>query len=353
MLQRAEAYRITVRFPWIDAIWMKRLGDAQTWVEVDPLTTSPELQQFARRKAYQLQLDAGCLLSVTRQQGKYVLTQAVPVTIEHIAKPPTHTGDFLFGADPEFILSRFQHPLIAGNYVPRHNWIGTDNLRISAEKQIPALVELRPNAQRDASHLFHELAHLIHELDDYVVDDTIHFVAGSMPFPGIALGGHVHVSGVWPEVDLVRVLDNYLALPLALCEWEQEAKARRPRYGQLGDVRFQSHGGFEYRTCPSWLEHPDWAAGVVHLVEFLSRNYTLFNYRWLSDDGVSQAFYDANASTLAPITQLIWEELWHWRNHFQDFAVIERMFQKIASKTKWSRTDDFRINWRASCEKML
>jgi hypothetical protein len=353
MGQHAESYRITIRFPWIDAIWMKRLGDAQIWEERDPLAMPPELHQFCLRKAYQLNFDTGCLLCVTREEGRYTLTHAIPVTIASLTRPTPPPGGLNFGADPEFILSRFQHPLIAAHYVPRHNWIGTDTLRISADKQIPALVELRPNAQRHPHGLLKELAQLIHLLDDYIVDDSIHFIAGSMPFPGVALGGHVHVSGIWPEVDLIRVLDNYLALPLALCEWADQPKSRRPRYGQLGDVRFQSHGGFEYRTCPSWLEHPDYAAGVLELVAFYCENYSLFQYRWLSDPRIVQAFYQADEACLAPIAQLIWEELWHWRNRVSNFEAVESLFQRLLAHTKWSRTDDFRINWREIDKKML
>lgn len=346
MIQRAEAYRITVRYPWIDLIWMKPLGDARAWVEVDSLAVAPELKQFCLRMAYQLQMDSGCLLCVSRQQGRYVLNHAIPVTIVNITKPPILQSGLRFGADPEFVLVRNKHPLNAAKYIPRHNWIGTDYLRLSVDKQIPALVELRPIAQSEVTQLYLEIRKLIKELDDYVVDDSIHFIAGSMPFPGLALGGHLHVSGILPEVDFVRVLDNYLALPLALCEEERDVKARRPRYGQLGDIRFQPHGGFEYRTCPSWLEHPDWTSGVLELFAFLTENYQHFHQRWLSDTRMVKAFYEANETLLFPVVQLIWEDLWQWRNHFSDFMVIERLFHRILSRMKWARSGDFRKNWR-------
>lgn len=39
-----------------------------------------------------------------------------------------------------------------------------------------------------------------------------------MPQPGFPLGGHLHFSGVALNGALLRALDNYLALPLALLE---------------------------------------------------------------------------------------------------------------------------------------
>lgn len=351
-MQRAESYRITVRFPWIDAVWVKKLGDAQRWMEIDVHALAPDLHQFCLRMAYTLQYDTGCLLSITRHLGKYKLTHAIPVTIVSITRPTILNEQVRFGADPEFVLRRFEHLLIAANYVPRHSWIGTDTLRIAVDKQVPALVELRPEAELNAARLSSSISRLIQTLDQFVIDDSIHFIAGSMPFPGVALGGHVHISGVWPEVDLIRVLDNYLALPLAMCEWPT-SKARRPRYGQLGDIRFKAHGGFEYRTCPSWLEHPDFTIGVLTIVEFLTTHHALFTFRWLSDPGIVTAFYAAEEGKLLPIVQLIWEEFWQWRDAFSDFNPVANMFGRIFAGYKWSTTDDFRTNWHEQYEKML
>ena len=70
------------------------------------------------------------------------------------------------------------------------------------------------------------------------------------------------MSRIWLTSRLLRVLDNYLALPFILIE-DQNTKLRRPRYGFLGDFRRKTHGGFEYRTLPSWIVSPRITKGVI------------------------------------------------------------------------------------------
>ncbi|MCZ4142661.1 hypothetical protein BZG17_33240, partial [Escherichia coli] len=114
-----------------------------------------------------------------------------------------------------------------------------------------------------------------------ITDHTLIWQAGSMPQRGLPLGGHVHFSGITLNGELLRTLDNYLALPLAMLQ-DPRGDARRPRYGALGDFRLKSHGGFEYRTLPSFLVSPLVAKGVVGLAGLIASNYRRLRQRPLA-----------------------------------------------------------------------
>jgi hypothetical protein len=343
-----EHYRVSVKFPWIDSIWRKTVGVAQFWKQLD---TAPgnavieEIKQFCLIQTYAHGFDQGSLVCINRLNGRIQLEKIIPL---HIAfEPPiAQSKDApLFGSDPEFILTRNQHPLVAEKYVPLHTEIGTDTIRVHASKTIPALVELRPSPMPTAQAHFTRIRTLVHSLDSYMYDKAIHFIAGSMPFPGLSLGGHLHFSGLICHVDLVRVLDNYLALPLALLENPSELKQRRPRYGRLGDIRFKPHGGFEYRTLPSWLDCPRTAYGVLVLGQHLVQHYPLFQLRLLTGFIAQQAFYQSDIVLLQAWSKSIWEDLYQKRHKFTDFAPISDLFRRILHGPTWSKTNDFRTNW--------
>lgn len=354
---KTEQFRVTVKYPWIDGIWRLAIGVGQQWVEI-PIDSDQailaQLKRFCLRIAYAHGLDKGCLICVNRENGRFIASKIVPVAISFLNPFVETKKTFLIGADPEFVLTRLNQPLIADRYLPRHSEIGNDYVRITSTTRIPALVEMRPAPAKDAEQLGMHLNRLITELDDYIYDSHIHFVAGSMPFPGLSLGGHLHFSGVPCEVDLIRCLDNYLALPLSLMENPTDLKHRRPKYGLLGDIRFQPHGGFEYRTLPSWLESPVITFGVLAMAVCVVQNVHLFPLRLLSDFKIQNAFYNMDFIVLKEATQLIWQDLFSKRALIHNFPLIDQLFKRVFVQHPWSKSDDFRTNWRLMInEKMI
>jgi len=77
----------------------------------------------------------------------------------------------------------------------------------------------------------------------------------------VALGGHIHFSGVDADRRLITLLDTFIATPLrAITDC---SKRDSTGYGKLGEYRNQPHG-WEYRSPCSWISHPLIAQGVLN-----------------------------------------------------------------------------------------
>ncbi|WP_455565827.1 putative amidoligase domain-containing protein, partial [Paenibacillus darwinianus] len=163
-----------------------------------------------------------------------------------------HSGMLLIGADPEFVLLRPDGTIVsADRFFPPTGAAGTDTVR-SGTRLLRPIVELRPDPAGDPDGLLRNLWRLLHRASALTAGQPLRWLAGAMPVRGVALGGHLHLSGVELNARLLRTLDSFVALPLAAVE-DAAGRRRRLRYGALGDFRRQPHGGFEYRTPPSWL----------------------------------------------------------------------------------------------------
>lgn len=343
-----EQFRVSVKFPIVETIWQRAMGVTPIWKVIPILTQGMVIEQIKRmalKVAYEHEFDKGCMVCISRENGRISITDIVPVDIKLQESLPYPNAAFMLGADPEFILTRNGHPLIANKYLPHHREIGTDLIRINAGKRIPGLAELRPHPATTSLILTQRLGQLINMADDFIVDECIHFIAGSMPQHGLPLGGHIHFSGISCTAELIRCLDNYLALPLAMME-SNTFSMRRPKYGFLGDIRMKSHGGFEYRTLPSWLESPEITLGVLELATFIVENHKKLRQRPLQHKNVKEAFYQANTSHLLVSVKRIWDEIQRMHVIKAKLQRLEPLFNTLFCEQTWSKCCDFRRNWR-------
>lgn len=180
--------------------------------------------------------------------------------------------EILIGADPEFLLVGPDGRVVsASRYFPRDGAAGSDALRVRGQLRCP-VAELRPDPAVDPDGLLRGIRGLMRRAEAMTAaaGRPLRWLAGGMPVPGFALGGHLHLS-IPPSTRLLRVLDSCVALPLAAAE-DARAVKRRPRYGALGDFRVKSHG-FEYRTPPSWLVSP-LAAQAAFAAALLAARHT-------------------------------------------------------------------------------
>lgn len=204
----------------------------------------------------------------------------------------------LMGMDPEFLLLRES----TGRVVPASRYLPMDGVAgCDAGPQERAACSrwrrLRPAPRGEPRALLAQLMSAAREADRLIADRSLRWRAGGMPLRGWALGGHLHFSGVTLCAPLLRALDNYLALPLFLLE-DIRAAARRPRYGVLGDFRPQPHGGFEYRTLPSFLVSPVIAKGAVCLAHLIVSHYEDPSLRPLDREDLHAAFYSGGKAPL-------------------------------------------------------
>jgi hypothetical protein len=263
------------------------------------------------------------------------------------AKNPSVSSSrpILIGADPEFILRKPNGKIVsADRFMDREGAVGCDAVVLSGHRIVLPLVELRPQPSTSPIALTRHLRFLMQKAEKMINEPQLDWLAGAMPVKGLPLGGHIHFSGVEVNSELLRVLDNYLALPLVLLESES-ANHRRPRYGFLGDFRRQSHGGFEYRSLPSWLVSPIVTVGVLSLGLVIAHHYVNLQQRPLRLLEVQRAFYQGDKDRIKPIAAKLWLDIKETGMYEKYQKELSQLFQMILLKEAWQEEQDFRNNW--------
>lgn len=258
----------------------------------------------------------------------------------------------MLGADPEFLLLSARGKAVpASRYVERAGVVGCDGIvhsggwpRQQLEQPVYPLAELRPRPSASPRELARHVELALQLAAQKFSDPSLRWVAGGMPLKGLPLGGHIHFSGVLLHTPLVRALDNYLALPLLLAESEQSI-GRRPRYGALGAVRRQPHGGFEYRTLASWLASPILARGVFALAKLIADYYPLLTRRPLDDPSVQARYYRGDKQRLKRTVVLLWLDLERLPAYRDYYSELKSLKERLFSMEPWDEQADFRKLW--------
>ncbi|MEI7024359.1 hypothetical protein WBG83_01470 [Paenibacillus sp. y28] len=258
-------------------------------------------------------------------------------------------GDqLLLGADPEFMLRTPEGKVkSAALFFARKGLVGCDAVMLRDRTALFPLVELRPKPSGEPKQLIRHLRQAMQLAAARINMPDLEWLAGGMPMKGVTLGGHIHFSGIWLNSHLLRVLDNYLALPLMLLEADT-ARGRRPRYGFLGDFRRQPHGGFEYRTLPSWLVTPGLTKGVLALARLLALAHARLHQRPLEEPALRRAYYRGDKQLLYEAGRSVWEELRllpEYRDAAPDAEPLQDMLDRGVS---WNEQQDIRKLWRIS-----
>jgi hypothetical protein len=258
--------------------------------------------------------------------------------------------NLMLGADPEFILMRADGRVVpASKFMDREGKVGCDAVVLSGHRVILPLAELRPDPSPTPAGLVRNLRRVMLGVCEKVPDEELAWLAGGMPVNGLALGGHIHFSGVPLTAQFLRALDNYLALPLMLAEGE-ESRRRRPRYGRLGDCRRKRHGGFEYRSLPSWLVTPELAAGVLALARVVALHWRELREDPLQHSGLRRLFYRGETERLAPVARKLWTQLKTlptYREHSRELEPLEAL---VFGDKPLAWSGDFRAAWGIDAE---
>jgi hypothetical protein len=254
--------------------------------------------------------------------------------------------EIVLGADPEFVMqSPKGHLLVASNYFPIKGKVGCDAIWIGQNHASKPLVEIRPEPTSDPRklvvHIYEGLLYAAKKMSNI---PSI-WLAGAMPYKGFPLGGHIHFSGIQPNFKMLRALDNYLSLILIVVE-DKKGRDRRPKYGFLGDFRYQPYGGFEYRTPPSWLVSPTLTKGVFAVAKIIVANYFLLRYNPLSNIELQKSYYEGDKETISEWVKILWDDLKSLKDYQVYQNYLDRFFQYILSGVTWDESKDFRKNWR-------
>ncbi len=258
-------------------------------------------------------------------------------------------GSVLLGADPEFALLRPDGRLAsAARYLPPHGPVGCDAVPVGRRLRYP-VAELRPAPAADPAALASALRSLLLQASQRIGASGLRWLAGGMPVPGLALGGHLHLSGVPLTSRLLRTLDSCVALPLALVEGAG-ARTRRPRYGWLGDFRRQPHGGFEYRTPPSWLVSPAAARAAFALALLAAAEERTLaatpHVLPACDEALVAAYYAGDRRTLLRGLEPFFARLALTRSYARLARWIEPLLEAARRGDVWDEGRDIRLKWR-------
>ncbi|WP_164491717.1 putative amidoligase domain-containing protein [Staphylospora marina] len=347
-------------------VWNASARKKQTYVRADVTESSKEMrkaQALAIRAVYALGLDYGLVrlrigtgrrMGIVNVQPAPILNkdmekgfvQAIQSYYQQCIQPKPSVDRIVLGADPEFVMKTPDGNLvIASRYVPIRGKVGCDAIWIGQNRNQKPLFELRPEPTPDPKTLVVRMYQALL----YCAKKTRHvqckWLAGSLPHPGFPIGGHIHFSGILPDFKLLRALDNYLTLPLTLAEDAKGIK-RRPKYGFLGDFRYQEHGGFEYRTPPSWLVSPTLTKGVLAAAKVIAVNYRSLRHDPFAQLKMQEAYYSGNKKELAAWLEPIWEDLRQTEEYRLYARYLDDFFRYLASGKVWDETRDFRKSWR-------
>ena len=331
----------------------------------EPHGSAGILRGTAVRALYNLGLDSGEVELRAMGGRRYVVTGITPlmsVPGKPLPEPygtaslalaralageqPGRAG-LLMGMDPEFILLRES----TGRVVPASRYLPTDGVAgcdagPPGTRGVFPVAELRPAPRGGPRALLAQLMSAAAQADRLIADRSLRWRAGGMPLPGWALGGHLHFSGVTLSAPLLRALDNYLALPMLLLE-DVRAAARRPRYGVLGDFRRQPHGGFEYRTLPSFLVSPVIARGAVYLAHLIVSRYEDLTLRPLDREELHAAYYSGDKTPLRTAWPPLQAQLRALGGYTDAARWIEPLLRSIAAQQTWDESRDIRRLWQS------
>lgn len=255
--------------------------------------------------------------------------------------------DIKMGADPEFMLANVKSGKMvsASQFFPREGPIGCDNIRVPNRQQRP-VGEVRPAPAYCPMDLTLNIRKCLDQAARLAPYRNLKWVAGSQPFAGFSIGGHIHFSNIKLDAALLRALDNYVGIASFLIENPATAVRRRKKYGYLGEYRLKNHGGFEYRTPGSWLVSREIAAGILCLAKIVVSRYYQLNKNYLNTPEAQEAFYKGNQDYFRELFPEIWSDV-QMLDLYDDYAeilsVIPRM---VASRTVWDESQDIRKSWK-------
>ncbi|QGG46876.1 putative amidoligase domain-containing protein [Heliorestis convoluta] len=292
-------------------------GSQQNFQWVSNLTEweKDRLLPSATRALHCLGLDFGKVhIGMNRSNGPVILgIDAAPTVQKKLAqayadqivgslKKWQQKSKLTIGSDPEFMLSlQPGHRMVpASRFFPRQGVVGCDSRRAFGASDDLPLAEVRPEPAQSANEAVEKIRAALREAIKLCPYANIAWVAGSEPYPGYPTGGHIHFGGIDANNQLLRALDQYVALPLLFLENQDRAKQRRQFYGTLGDFRTKSHG-FEYRTPGSWISTPELTRIALTLASLVAKNYRNLS-RWdFLDRKVQEAFYNSDVEALLPV----------------------------------------------------
>lgn len=333
-------------------------GSKTRYIEEEQAKKAAEL---AKRAVYVLGLDYG-MVKITVTSGKRLYLTAIDSSpqirdkdlmvlfrkLDGVIQTVNEVGtrEVKMGADPEFMLynSRSGKMTPASQFFPRDGVVGCDALR-SPNRQSRPIAELRPSPAYSPLKLLSNLEEALYTAHKMAPYKNIKWLAGSRPFQGYSIGGHIHFSNIELNNHVLRALDTYIGLPVFLIENQVTAVKRRAKYGFLADFRSKDYGGFEYRTPASWLVSPEIAAAVLCLAKIVTSNYLYLTRNCFQSIDAQRAFYEGNQEYLRTTFRDIWSDIQKLAMYQEFRSELQIIPEMIDNNHCWDEKEDIRKSW--------
>ncbi len=345
----------------IISIKQKLFGKASTQIKYVEESQVKKIADLAKRVVYLLGLDYGMVKIVLTEarRAKVLSVNSSPLIRDKDVKALLRKFDRVIantesignqevkmGADPEFMLANAKNGRMvpASQFFPREGSVGCDNIRIPSRQQRP-VAELRPKPDYSPLQLFANLKQTLYSANALSPYKNIKWLAGSQPFSGYSIGGHIHFSNVSLSNHVLRALDNYVGLPLFLIENQISAVKRREKYGFLADFRTKDYGGFEYRTPASWLVSPEIAKAVFCLGKIVTSNYLQLTRNSFITAEAQRAFYQGDQDYLRPLFKDHWADIQKLSMYNSFAEELDLIAYMIQNDIHWDERADIRKAW--------
>lgn len=349
--------------------WMnqriQRIQDNFREVPLDDDKVTTRASYLAVRALHSLGLDSGLVSIAMGQKGMLYVVDVSANPVLHgrlldlfsraveqsITRDEEFTrsgvGPFLLGTDVELMLRNQTSGkmVLASRYFSRSGKIGCDDRSVQFDGKRLPLLELRPDPDANPLILVARLAQLMSEASQSLNRRTVEWRAGSMPFRPYSIGGHIHFSGVPFSSHFVRVLDNYVGLPLMIVEDPKTAIQRRKRYGFYGDVRHKDYGGFEYRTPASFVVSPEMTSAALCLAYVVVVHQRELPVVDLYEKNLQHSFLKSDVDALAPIAERNLLLLSRTSTYARYREQIDPLLTMIRSGATWDESQDVRAAW--------
>ncbi|MGE5398271.1 MAG: putative amidoligase domain-containing protein [Chitinophagales bacterium] len=332
------------------------------WIKQNINEEDKELKkvfQTAKRTIQCLGLDFGIVhIGLTRQRRPTVINvdaspnlseKSIKNLVNYLIKCQTFfepKSTLTIGADPEFMMINRDtgKMIVASMFFPRFGSVGCDSIRITNREQRP-IAELRPLQDESPLRLSENIQRIMLQAVKLVPYRNIEWLAGSQPFKGYYVGGHIHFSNIKLSGRLLRALDNYLGIPLVLLENPNTGAKRREKYGTLSDYRIKEYGGFEYRTLGSWLVSRDITRAALCLAWLIAMNYHQLSVNYLLDVEVQSAFYQGVKEPLSHLFPYIWQSIKGMKGFESIAENLQPIYNLCSSGETWPEEKDIRPDW--------
>lgn len=278
------------------------------------------------------------------------LGRAYASSIVHLAevycRGPESRSEVTLGADPEFALATDDGKLLyASRYVTHRGEVGYDRQSRDRQGMVFPLAEIRPNPSPSPLVLATNIQRALLAAKRLLPTRRTRWMAGSSPLSRFPTGGHVHLSGIPLSTPVLLALDTFVAIPFMLLERKSRARQRRRKYGRLGEFRRKEHGGFEYRTLPSWLVSPAAARAALCLVKAVATEWPRLGAEPLRAPAVVKEFYLGKKSRFRQAFQKAWSRILATPTgeaYAYELGYVQRM---VMSGAEWNDDDDFKPAW--------